>query len=321
MAYLVGKALYSRRAGMLWAGLLLVPSWSTFESLFPQHTQWTATFTLATIVAALRFKRTARPRYFLGPVLARSLAVHAHPSAAGLALIGCAMLVLGLRRGVLRPWTLAVAFATAVLPFVPMLVDQISRGLPVVGAAASYLGGEQAWFDPSVIPSLVAQSLLSGLTYWFGDVFGTSWWIVTCRPVVFGGAFSIGAMGYAAWLGDTKSRPLAFFPLFDVVGKRHDPPRPLLMLPAYAMSRSAALLCRGPMQLHGPYAWRLLHGYALEGRLACGEVDVRLGGPLPGDWQAWIDLPRAVLRSAGIDADAIALVRPAAGGWRAAGGQ
>jgi hypothetical protein len=182
LAYLAGKALHSRLAGMLWAGLLLLPSWSTFESLFPEHTQWTATFTLAAIVAALRFERTSRPRYFVGLALACVLAVHAHPSAAGLALIGGAMLALGLRRGVLRPRTIAVAVAVAALPFAPLLVDQISRGFTVVGAAATYLGGEQARLDPAVIPSLLAQSLLGGLAYWFGDVFGTSPWVATaCR--------------------------------------------------------------------------------------------------------------------------------------------
>ena len=383
LAYLAGKALHSRPAGMVWAGLLLLPSWSTFESLFPEHTQWTATFTLAAIVAALRFERTGRSRYFVGLALACALAVHAHPSAAGLALVGGAMLVLGLRRGDLRLSTLAVAGAAVVLPFMPLLVDQISRGLPLFDAAASYLGGEQVRPDPAVIPALLGQSLLGGLAYWFDDVFGAGGWVATCLAAVFGGAFAIGALAYLARLGDRGWRrrvapallaavavivvtalmrayfpyymttvvrvcalgivavglahllgprplaalvaaavlvqlglvagvamhqtrggwPLAFFPLFDVVGKRHDPPRPLLMLPAYAMSRSAAFLCRGPVQLHGPYAWHVLHGHALEGRLACGKVDVRLGGPLPADRQAWIGLPRAMLRSAGIAAD------------------
>jgi hypothetical protein len=113
-------------------------------------------------------------------------------------------------------------------------------------------------------------------------------------------------LGLVAGIAHYQTRgawPLAFFPLFDVVGKRHDPPRPLLMLPAYSMNRSAEFLCRGPVQLHGPYAWHVLHGHALEGRLACGKVDVRLGGPLLGDRQAWIGLPRAVLRAAGIAAD------------------
>ena len=383
VAYLAGKALHSRPAGMVWAGLLLLPSWSTFESLFPEHTQWTATFTLAAIVAALRFERTGKPRYFVGLALACVLAVHAHPSTAGLALIGGAMLALGLRRGDLRPRTLAAAAAAVLLPFVPLLVDQISRGLPVIGAAASYLGGEQMRLDVAVIPVLLAQSLLGGLAYWLRDILGASEWVAAGLPLAFGCAIAIGALGYVAWLRDPGWRrraalallaavavitatalmrayfpyymttvvrvfalgivavglaqvlgprplaavvafavlvqlglvagvahhqsrggwPLAFFPLFDVVGKRHDPPRPLLMLPAYAMSRSAAFLCRGPVQLHGPYAWHVLHGHALEGRLACGEVDVRLGGPLRGDRPAWIGLPRAVLHSAGISAD------------------
>lgn len=383
LAYLAGKELHSRLAGMLWAGLLLLPSWSTFESLFPGHTQWTATFTLAAIVAALRFERTGKPRYFVGLALACVLAVHAHPSTAGLALIGVAMLALGLRRGDLRPSTLAVAAAVAALPFAPLLVDQISRGLPVVGAAASYLGGEQVRLDVAVAPPLLGQSLLGGLAYWLRDLFGAGPGLAAGLPVLFGCAFAIGALGYVAWLRDPRWRrraalallaalavmvvtalmrayfpyymttvirvlalgiiavglaqvlgprplaalvaaavlvqlgavagiahyqsrggwPLAFFPLFDVVGKRHDPPRPLLMLPAYAMSRSAAFLCREPVQLHGPYAWHVLHGHALEGRLACGKVDVRLGGPLREDRRAWIGLPRAVLQAAGIAAD------------------
>jgi hypothetical protein len=94
--------------------------------------------------------------------------------------------------------------------------------------------------------------------------------------------------------------PLAHFPLFNVIGERHDQPRPVLMLPAYAMSRSAVLLCRGPLGRHGPYAWHVLHGHALEGRLACGKVDIREGGPKERGRDEWIGLPRGLLRTAGI---------------------
>ena len=96
------------------------------------------------------------------------------------------------------------------------------------------------------------------------------------------------------------SFPFTVLPLFGVT-KAAQPPVPFLLLPAYAMSSSGRFLCGDTAaQIHGTYALRLLHDYAIEQRLACGRGDVRLGGT-DDEGHHWIGLSRAML--AGLDVE------------------
>lgn len=94
--------------------------------------------------------------------------------------------------------------------------------------------------------------------------------------------------------------PFTVLPLFGVTAPA-PPPVPFLLLPAYAMSSSGGFLCDdAAAQIHGTYALRLLHDYAIEQRLACARGDVRLGGTDAGGHQ-WIGLSRAMLTGLGVE--------------------
>lgn len=79
LAYLAGKEWKDRATGLLWAVLLLVPSWSTFEQFNPTHTQLTALLALAFLLCALRFYRRGAMKYFIAASF-RLFSGHSCPS-------------------------------------------------------------------------------------------------------------------------------------------------------------------------------------------------------------------------------------------------
>lgn len=210
LAYLAGKALHSRAAGLAWALLLLLPTWSFFEWVFPLHTRWTAPAMLAGLLCALRFARGGKRRYAFGVGLAVALALHAHPSSLGLAPLGAVALWVGARRagrGLAGP--LLLATGGGVLPFIPWFVDQGRLGFPLLGAAqdwvASDAGGGSLW----PLPAFAWQVLAGGTGYWVEVVMGAG------RSA---GALAMAAMvlpwllalpGWRRLLGDPATRGMA----------------------------------------------------------------------------------------------------------------
>ncbi|AKS43002.1 GtrA family protein [Wenzhouxiangella marina] len=103
------------------------------------------------------------------------------------------------------------------------------------------------------------------------------------------------------------SLPFALHPLMDV----KQPPsihRAHAFLDAAATRRSGRWLCRFPgTTLHGSYALSLLHSYAMEARLDCGELanDLR-GSDEPGPHL--VGLPEALLTS--VDREALTEIGP-----------
>lgn len=166
LAYLAGKALHSRGAGLLWAVLLALPAWSSFEWLLPQHYVLTAPLLLATLVCLLRYRRTPCTRYLAGMALALLLAVHAHPSSVGFVWPVLGVLVATARRRELRLGSLLVAAALALLPLLPYLLWSWHNDFADLRAGGAYLSDGRSTGKLASLPQVLYQSVLGGAQYW-----------------------------------------------------------------------------------------------------------------------------------------------------------
>ncbi len=382
LAYLAGKELHGRRAGMLWACLLLVPSWSAFEWLLPLHYLLSSTCVLAFVLCAARYRRRPHLRYLIGVALSFVLALHAHPANAGLVWIGLALLVWAVRGGHCRARDVLVAGAVGLLPLLPYFIWDAMQGFADLAAGARFVGGEHIGHFAAVGP-LLAATAIGGTRYWFAvmldwpewaanavvaaiALFGvigigaalvatvaastrrlglaafsaaagillttallrdmtpyymtTSLHVVLVGIVAFGlatfrggviaagvrsGACLLATAGFlicatrAAHLQKHGDWPFSFFPLFNV-SEAAQPTVPLLLMPAYGVAASGDFLCAEPLPAaHGALAQYLLHGYAVDMRLACARSDVKLGGADPGR-RHWLGLSRTLFARIGV---------------------
>jgi hypothetical protein len=139
LAYLIGARFVDRPTGLLWALLLILPGWQTFEGITVLHPSLVALCTLAFLLFALNYARDGRPADLVAAGFALALAFHAHPSTFGLTFILVAAIVYRHRRAA-APWHaylwLVLAF---VAPFVPYVLSQAWTGFPDWNGAATYL--------------------------------------------------------------------------------------------------------------------------------------------------------------------------------------
>ncbi|HEY0179576.1 MAG TPA: hypothetical protein VGC30_08075, partial [Dokdonella sp.] len=170
LAYLAGKAAVDRRAGLLWAAGLAVPSWSSFEPLLPLHFVFSSALDLAFAVCALRYAKRPRRKYLVAMALGVVLALHAHPANAGLFWVLGALAAWSLRRGACSARDCAVAIAVGAVPLLPYLVWDAAHGFADLSAGLAFVG------DPArrggaarIVPTLV-QSAIGGTYYWFRSV-------------------------------------------------------------------------------------------------------------------------------------------------------
>ncbi|MCQ4164943.1 hypothetical protein [Tahibacter harae] len=166
LAYLAGKELHSRGTGLLWAVLLALPAWSSFEWLLPQHYVLTAPLLLATLVCLLRYRRAPRTRYLAGMALGLVLAVHAHPSSVGFAWPVLGVLAATALRRELRLKSLLVAAALALLPLLPYLLWSWNNDFADLRAGGVYLSDGRSTGNLASLPEVLYQSALGGALYW-----------------------------------------------------------------------------------------------------------------------------------------------------------
>ncbi|MBI3148130.1 MAG: hypothetical protein HYZ17_06405 [Betaproteobacteria bacterium] len=173
LAYLAGKAWAGRETGLLWAALLLLPSWSLFEQVFPTHTQLTSSCSLLMALATLRWVRTGKSKYLGLSGLAFGVAMHAHPTALVLGAVPLLAMLWAWRRGRLRVLpVLGFGFAL-VLPFAPMLVDVLRSGSGLPLALGGYLGARESAASGLADLGGIAWQLSGGaLVYWFSGILG-----------------------------------------------------------------------------------------------------------------------------------------------------
>ena len=166
LAWRLGRALYDERAGLLWAALLALPGWSSFEWMLPQHYVLTAPLVLAFLLCAVRYVQQQRLRWLIGMALTFVLALHAHPSSLALAWIGLGVLVQAflLRRFRIGHWLAAAG--VAIVPLLPYLYWSVANDFADFRAGGAYLlDGQSTGTVASALPLLQAV-LIGGTRYW-----------------------------------------------------------------------------------------------------------------------------------------------------------
>lgn len=170
--YLVGKAVLNARSGLLWAALMLVPSWGTYEQVFPGHTSLTATLTAATLLMCVRYWRTGKAVYLPSLALFGVLAVHAHPTSLLLMPIVMVAAVAGWLQGRTPTiWVFGAGLA-ALLPLVPYLAELMMSGESPFEAWAAYNSTDQSKGSLTQIPALLWALTGDPLHYWLTAVSG-----------------------------------------------------------------------------------------------------------------------------------------------------
>lgn len=248
LAYLLGKEQQSRRAGLLWAAGLLLPSWSTFESLLPLHYQLTAALVLGFALCACRYWRLPRRRYLVGATLLLCLAVHAHPSNIGLAWIWIALLARGLATRRLELADLLLALFISALPLVPYAIWNAQHGFADFRDSLSYLGGGSTGALSRAVPVLWAAAL-GGARYWFATMLALPAWTVSAVCFVIAGLGLLGVCALAA-------------------GARQIPGRRALLFVAYAAA--AILLTTALIRNESPFYMTTALHVILVGAVALG---------------------------------------------------
>lgn len=166
LAYLAGKALRDRRTGLMWAALLLIPNWATFNALLPSHPQLAPPLMLAFVLCALRYARRAQRKYLVGMAVCFTLAMHAHPSSLALLWIGLTVCARALWRRECALRDLAIAAAVAVAPLLPSLYSDATHGFSDLGNANTYLTHTDFLANLARTGTLLVATMFGGLRYW-----------------------------------------------------------------------------------------------------------------------------------------------------------
>lgn len=193
LAYLAGKALHSRRAGLLWAVLLALPAWSSFEWMLPQHYVLTAPLVLAVLLCALRWQQRPQTKYLVGMALGLVLAVHAHPSSVGLVWIVLAVLAAAGVQRRLQPRPLLIAALVALLPLLPYLWWSWHNGFADFRAGGGYLLDGQSTGSLWRVGAVLYASLLGGAAYWLDTLLRLPRWLQWALMSVLALSFALAA--------------------------------------------------------------------------------------------------------------------------------
>ncbi|MEO7756176.1 MAG: hypothetical protein ABIS07_06335, partial [Dokdonella sp.] len=202
LAYLVGKALHGRNAGLLFAVGLIVPNWASIEWLLPSHPLLSTPCDLAFLLCALRYWQRPRLRYLCGLAFVFVLALHAHPSNAGLVWIGLALIVWAWRKGALRPRDVGIAGALALLPLLPFFYWDAMQGFRELHGAGNYLGNAHATGSPWNVVRLLTGVAYGGTREWFGQLLGWQPGLAAVATIVTAAGGVLGAFGLIAMARD-----------------------------------------------------------------------------------------------------------------------
>ena len=162
LAYLIGARFVDRPTGLLWALLLVLPGWGTFEGVLPLHPSLVATCTLGFVWLVLLYARDGRPLHLCAAGFVFALALHAHPSTFGLAFLLLATMVYR-HRSASRPWpTYAMLAAAICVPFVPYVLFQVDAGFPDLSGAANYLSEQRNLGSIEYLPGVLVGVFATG---------------------------------------------------------------------------------------------------------------------------------------------------------------
>lgn len=162
LAYALGSRLVDPLFGVLWALMLGLPGWNSFDIIFVEHTSLVATCTIAFFWMLVRYSETGSVRYLYGVALLYSLSLHAHPSTYALALVALPFLA---RRwwASARKWReLAVAAFVFLIPLLPFIASQIAEGPTAIRNAVDYLTTAEGLGKLSDFPAVMRGIFMTG---------------------------------------------------------------------------------------------------------------------------------------------------------------
>jgi len=212
LAYLLGKEMHSRRAGLLWGVGLIVPSWTTYEWMLPLHPLLTPLFVLAFLLCCLRYWRGGKRRYFYGMALTFTLAFHAHPSTVGLVWIG--LFVLLRARHVRITWRdFLFAGLVALAPLLPFVYADAQRGFEDLHKSAGFAGNPAEIGSLANVLPLFVAIVYGGTHYLFDPLTGLSERTAQLAAGIVACGGIAGAVGLLFALRDRRTRALMLFAL------------------------------------------------------------------------------------------------------------
>lgn len=209
LAYLAGRALHGRSAGLAWAVGLMLPSWSAYEWLLPLHTSLTAPLVLALILCSARFLRRPRFKYLCGMLLAAVLCLHAHPSTIGLLALVASVLALTAWQGRLDRRELVVALLLAATPLLPYLAWSAAHGFTDFQAGAHYLTDGQSTGSLRRLLPLVAATAWGGTRYWMAVMLGWSAAAIVVAGAALAGGTALACAGLMRGVARPQGRAVA----------------------------------------------------------------------------------------------------------------
>jgi len=181
LAYMIGARFVDRPTGLLWALLLLVPGWATFEGITVLHPSLVATCTLGFLWFALNYARDGRTADLVAAGFALALALHAHPSTYGLTLLLLAVIVHRHRQAT-NPWrAYAWLFLAMLAPFLPYVTFQAYAGFPDWHTASGFLTDERNLGSLRSLPDALVGLLATGpatVVDGFASEIGGMRWVV-----------------------------------------------------------------------------------------------------------------------------------------------
>ncbi|WP_257387046.1 glycosyltransferase family 39 protein [Tahibacter caeni] len=299
LAWRLGRALHGERAGLLWAALLAVPAWSSFEWMLPQHYVLTAPLVLAFLLCAVRYVQRRRMRWLVGMALTFVFALHAHPSSLGLAWIGLGVFVHALATRTFRPLDWLAAACVAALPLLPYLYWSLANDFADFRAGGAYLLDGQSTGTIANAGSLLQAVAFGGTRYWLEVLLAWPPAATTAATALLVLAFGAGLYGLLRQVREPDSRRLALLALGSVAALalttaliRHQTTyymtTPLRVVVLGAVALGLAQLRAPPAALLRGATVAFAIGLNLIGAVAAARFAVN--GNWPFDFQALFDV-------------------------------
>ncbi|MBL8300115.1 MAG: glycosyltransferase family 39 protein [Rhodanobacteraceae bacterium] len=196
LAFRLGRAAHSERAGLLWAALLALPSWSNVEWMLPQHYVLTAPLALTFLLCATHYVQQWRTRWLAGMALAFVLVLHAHPSSVGLLCIALGVIAHAAWRRELRWRAALTAAAVACLPLLPYLWWSIGNDFADFRAGGAYLLDAQRTGQVAATLPVLQAATLGGTHYWLQAWLAGPAWIVSTILFALAAVFAMALPGW-----------------------------------------------------------------------------------------------------------------------------
>lgn len=207
LVYRAGCWWKDRSTGLLWASLLLVPSWGLYEQIFPGHTSLTGVCTAAVLLVSIRLLRTKKTGEVYLLAFLTTLAVHAHPTAVLLLPLPviCALAVW--RSGRVSAWHLA---GSLMIPFSMVLPAMLIQDWSLADSLLEYAASGQGQGSVRQIGPLAWQLSGGSLHYWLQEVGHWPSMPALVVAVTWASLLAAGLLGamHRAWHGDRIGRLL-----------------------------------------------------------------------------------------------------------------